>query len=81
MSHKFRLKKINETRNYLLQEIEKNELMSKKHKKICTNLKCIEHVLVLASTITRCIFNFCFCFFNWYSYRNYKFCNRIKCKN
>ena len=23
-------------------------------------------------------FNFCFCFFAWYSYRNYKFCNRIK---
>ena len=31
MSHKFRLKNINQTRNYLLQEIEKNELMSKKH--------------------------------------------------
>ena len=23
-------------------------------------------------------FNFCFCFFAWYSYRNYKFSNRIK---
>ena len=23
-------------------------------------------------------FNFCFCFFDWYSHRNYEFCNRIK---
>ena len=23
-------------------------------------------------------FNFCFCFFDWYSYRNYEFWNRIK---
>ena len=23
-------------------------------------------------------FSFCFCFFAWYSYRNYKFYNRIK---
>ena len=21
-------------------------------------------------------FNFCFCFFTWYSHRNYEFCNR-----
>ena len=31
---KFRLKKINEMRNYLIEEINRNELMSKKHKKI-----------------------------------------------
>ena len=23
-------------------------------------------------------FHFCFYFFSWYSYRNYKFCNKIK---
>ena len=23
-------------------------------------------------------FNFCFCFFAWYPYRDYEFCNRIK---
>ena len=30
----FRLKKIDETRNYLLEEIKHNNLMSEKHKKI-----------------------------------------------
>ena len=29
--------------------------MSKKHKKVCTSLNYIEHFLILASTITRCI--------------------------
>ena len=29
--------------------------MSKKHKKVCTTLNYIEHFLILASTITRCI--------------------------
>ena len=29
--------------------------MSKKHKKVCTTLNYIEHLLVLASTITGCI--------------------------
>ena len=29
--------------------------MSKKHKKVCTNLNYIEHFLILASTITGCI--------------------------
>ena len=55
MSHEFRLKNINETRNYFLEEIEQNELMSRKHKKVCTALNCIEHVLILSSTITGCI--------------------------
>ena len=27
----------------------------KKHKKVCTSLNYIEHVLILVSTITRCI--------------------------
>ena len=32
--------------------MEQNELMSKKHKKVCKTLKYIEHFLVLASAIT-----------------------------
>ena len=32
----FRLKHTDKTRNYFLEEIYQNELMSKKHKKICT---------------------------------------------
>ena len=55
MSQEFRFKNINETRNYLLEEIKQNELMSRKHKKVCTTLNYIEHFLILASTITECI--------------------------
>ena len=33
ISQDFRLKKMDETRNYLLEEITQNDLMSKKHKK------------------------------------------------
>ena len=55
MSQEFRLKNINETRNYFLEEIEQNELMSRKHEKVCTTLNYIEHFLILASAITGCI--------------------------
>ena len=60
ISQEFRLKNIDETRNYFLKEIEQNELMNKKHKKVCTALNYIEHFFVLASTITGCspIFSF-----------------------
>ena len=52
ISQEFRLKNIDETGNCFLKEVEKNELMSKKHKKVCTTLNYIEHVFTLASTIT-----------------------------
>ena len=55
MSHKFRLKSIDETRNYFLEEIKQNELMSRKYKKVCKTLNYIEHSLILVSTITGCI--------------------------
>ena len=55
ISHKFRLKNVDETRNYLIKEIKQNELMSKKHKKICTTLDYIKHFLILASSITGCV--------------------------
>ena len=55
ISQEFRLKSIDETRNYFLEEIKQNELMSKKHKKVCKTLNYIEHFLILASTITECI--------------------------
>ena len=32
--------------------MEQNELMSKKHKKVCKTLKYIEHFVILASAIT-----------------------------
>ena len=49
------MKKTDETRNYDPKEIEQNELMSKKHKKVCTTLNYIQSFLILASAITRCI--------------------------
>ena len=39
-------------RNYLIEEINRHELMSNKHKMICATLNYIEHFLVVASTIT-----------------------------
>ena len=47
----FRLRNIDETRNYFMEEINRNELMTKKHKKICITLNYIEHFLILASLI------------------------------
>ena len=47
-SQEFRLKNIDETRNYFLEEKEQNELMRRK-------LNYIEHFLILAFTITGCI--------------------------
>ena len=52
---KFRLKKIDETRNYFLDEIKQNKLMSKKQKTVCTTLNYIEHFLILISTIAALI--------------------------
>ena len=52
ISQEFRLKYIDETRNNVTEEINRNELISKKHKKVCTTLNYIEHFLILGSTIT-----------------------------
>ena len=52
VSQEFRLKNIVETRNDLIEKINRNELMSEKDKKICTTLNYVEHFLILASTIT-----------------------------
>ena len=55
ISQLFRLKHLDEIRNYFLEEKKQNELMSRNHKKVCTTLNYIEHFLVLASKITACI--------------------------
>ena len=57
ISQEFRFKNLDETRNYFLKEIEQHELISKKHKKYFITLNYIEHLLILASTITGCISN------------------------
>ena len=55
INQEFRLEKIEERRNYLIREINQNELMSKKHKNICKVLNSIENLLIVISTITGCV--------------------------
>ena len=45
-------KKIDETRNYILEEIKHNDLMGEKHKKECKVLNYFEHFLVLISAVS-----------------------------
>ena len=75
ISQGFRLENTDETINYLNEEINWNELISKMHKKICATLNYIEYFLILASTITGCV---SISAFGWYSYTNYEFGNYNK---
>ena len=50
-----RLKNENETRNYFVEEIGRNELMSKKHKMISTTQNYIDYLFILACAVTGCI--------------------------
>ena len=45
ISQEFRLKDIDETRNYLMEEINQNDLTSKKHKKACPALNYIDRCI------------------------------------
>ena len=55
MNEAFRLKKIDEIRIYLIEQINRNELMSKKYKNVCRILNKIDHLLIVISTNNRCI--------------------------
>ena len=55
ISQGLRVKNIDETRNYLTEKINQNKLMSKKHRKVSTNLNYIENFLILGSAITACV--------------------------
>ena len=55
MNQKFRLRKIGEIRNYLIEEINQNELMSKKHKTRCGVLNDIDDLLIVIYKITGCV--------------------------
>ena len=46
-SLEFKCLKKDETRNYLLEEIKHNELMSEKYKKTCKYFKYVEHLLFI----------------------------------
>ena len=56
----FRLRKNDETRNYLLDEIKHNYLMSQKYKKTSKYLNYVEKLLILASAVTGCVSIFAF---------------------
>ena len=49
------MKKIDEIRNCLIEEINQNESMSKKHKTVCRVLNYIVHSFIVISTITWCV--------------------------
>ena len=52
ITQEFRLKNVNETRNYFMKEINQNELMSMKHKNAWN---FTEHYLILTPAITGCV--------------------------
>ena len=60
MSQEFKLKTVDEIRNSLIEEVNRNELMSKKHKKVCRDLNYVNHLLVAISTINGCVFTSAF---------------------
>ena len=60
INQEFRLKVIDEIRNYFLKEKDKNELMSNMHKNLSMTPNSIEHFLILASAFTQSISIFAF---------------------
>ena len=55
MIQEFRFKHMEEMENYFNKEIDKNDLMSNDHKKVCSTLNYIEHFLVLVAVLPECI--------------------------
>ena len=51
MNQEFRFKKNAEVRTYLIELINRHQLLSKNQKKVCRVLNYIEHSLILNSTI------------------------------
>ena len=59
IGQEFRLKEIDEKLNCFIQEMKQNELISKKHKKVCKILNYTQDLLILATTVTGCdVFQF-----------------------
>ena len=52
IGQEFRLKEIDNKKDYFIEEVEQNEWVSKRHKKVCRTLNYTEHLLILASTVT-----------------------------
>ena len=54
-SLKFTLRKIDETKNFLLDEIKHNDLMNERYRKTGKYLNYVELLLILVSTVTCCV--------------------------
>ena len=82
-SLEFRLRKIYETRNHLLDEIKHNDLMSKKPKKAWKHINYFEHLLILAfivaGCVSICIMSLCSCWCYGFWSRIEHLCNH--CRN
>ena len=61
----FRLKKIDETKSYLIEEIKHKDLTSEKYKKTCNYLNYVEHLLILVSKVTDCVLISAFALLVW----------------
>ena len=55
INQEFTLKKIDEIRNHLIEEMNQDKLTSKKHKKVLGVLNYIDHLLIVIATNTGCV--------------------------
>ena len=55
VSQELSMKKIKKINNYFIKEIDQNELLSNKNKKVYTTVNSIEHFLNLVFSVIRCI--------------------------
>ena len=55
ISQEFRLKNMEEAKNYFIKEIDQNKLISNKHKKFYLTLDYAEQFLNVAPAVTECI--------------------------
>ena len=55
INQELQIDKIDEIRNDLIEEINQNALISKKHKKVCSVLNYIDNSLIAISRITGCV--------------------------
>ena len=53
--HWLQTEKIDETRNYFLDEIKQNELKNEKHTKVYMALNYFEHFLIFVSAVSGCV--------------------------
>ena len=60
INQELKLKNTDKRRNYFIEEINQNTLLSQKHKKVCTTLYYIEYLPILPSAIAECVSNTAF---------------------